>query len=79
MNNMKPYFLENYKLIENIQPSKFYVNKKIRYDHKIKKYDFIVYDAGYSIYSKINIKNPNESKIQNVKGSTIWNSFLYFK
>jgi len=52
MNNMKPYILHNYKLSETIEPTKFYVNNKIRYKHEIDKYDFVVYDAGYSIYKK---------------------------
>ena len=52
MNNMKPLNLSDYTLTEVVEPSKFYVSSKIRYDYEIDKYDFIVYDAGYSIYEK---------------------------
>jgi len=52
IDNMKPYNLKNYKLIETTEPTKFYVKRKIRYNFEIDNYDFIVYDAGSSLYLK---------------------------
>jgi len=54
VDNMTSYNLNNYELIEISEPNKFYVKNKIRYDFEIDNYDFIVYDAGTSLYkSKI--------------------------
>lgn len=53
IDNMNPLDLENYKLYKNIEPNKYYVKEKVRYNYEIDEYDSIVYDAGKTIYKKI--------------------------
>lgn len=52
VNNMNPYDLKDYKIINILPPNKYFVKNKIRYNNII-DYDFIVYDAGCTIYKKI--------------------------
>jgi len=55
MNNMKPYnsnILKDYIVVDFIKPVKYFVKNKKRFN-KLEKYDFIVYDAGRTIFKKI--------------------------
>lgn len=52
IDNMNPYKLDNYKVIENLPPIKYFVKKKIRYNYEIESYDCIVYDAGSTVYKR---------------------------
>ena len=53
IDNMNPYNFKNYKEIEIIKPNKYYIKNKIKYNYKIKNYNFIIYDAGCTKYKKI--------------------------